>query len=180
LTPIPRAAILTDLASTSGVPRNMSQAPLEEPRVDEPSPEVAMESLLLVRAGGRLFALPLDLVQEVLPLRPITPVPGADSAVAGIANVRGRVIAIVDLAAALRLTATGLGPDHRLIVLDQRGRQVGIGVVDVVRIARLPADAIIQAAADPAKLSWLRGTVSLQPEPIDVVDTDQLLDSVLG
>jgi chemotaxis signal transduction protein len=158
----------------------MSQAPLEEPRADEPSPEVATESLLLVRAGGRLFALSLDLVQEVLPLRPITPVPGADAAVAGIANVRGRVIAVVDLAAALRLDATGLGPDHRLLVLDHRGRQVGIGVVDVARIARLPADEIIPAAADHTNPSWLRGNVSLQPEPIDVVDTDRLLDSVLG
>jgi chemotaxis signal transduction protein len=158
----------------------MPQAPLEEPRVDEPSHDVSMESLLVVRAGGRLFALPLDLIQEVLPARPITPVPGADAAVEGIANVRGRVIAVVDLAAALELPVTGLGPDHRLLVIDHRGRQVGIGVVDVVRIARLPADEIGPAAADHTHPAWLRGSVSLQPETIDVVDTDRLLDSVLG
>jgi chemotaxis signal transduction protein len=158
----------------------MPQAPLEEPRVDEPSHDVPMESLLVVRAGGHLFALPLDLIQEVLPARQITPVPGADAAVAGIANVRGRVIAVVDLAAALRLTATGLGPEHRLLVLDHRGRQIGIGVVDVVRIARLPADQIAPPAADRTSVTWLRGSVSLQPEAIDVVDTDRLLDSVLG
>jgi chemotaxis signal transduction protein len=158
----------------------MTQAPLEEPRVDEPSPDVAMESLLLVRSGGRSFALPLDLIQEVLPLRPITPVPGADVAVAGIANVRGRVIAVVDLAAALRLSGTGLGPDHRLLVLDHRGRQVGVGVVDVIRIARLAADAIMPAPENQANQTWLRGHVPLQPEPIDVLDTDRLLDSVLG
>jgi len=50
-------------------------------------------------AGGECFAVDVTLVEKVARNIPVTPVPAAPETVTGIANLKGRVITILDLAA---------------------------------------------------------------------------------
>ena len=63
------------------------------------------ESRPLIRftLGGRRFALELPLVSEMTDLPLLHPVPGAPPCVAGVADIRGRVVTLLDLAALFRL-----------------------------------------------------------------------------
>lgn len=157
----------------------MSQAPPEELRADE-SHDVPTESLLVVRAGERLFALPLDRVQEVVPARPLTPIPGAGAAVSGMVNVRGRVLPVVDLAAALHLDSAATGPDHRLLVVQHSGREVGLGVEDVIRIERVAVDDLTALRGALSEGEWMGGTATLEAGEARLLEADRLLESILG
>jgi chemotaxis signal transduction protein len=53
---------------------------------------------LLFRMGVGLYALRLIHIREVLPMAQLRQVPGADEAVAGLLNLRGRSVPVVDLA----------------------------------------------------------------------------------
>ena len=53
--------------------------------------------VIIVEIGERRFAVDLDLVEEVVPLGPITPVPSAPPVVVGAVNVRGEVCPVLHL-----------------------------------------------------------------------------------
>jgi chemotaxis signal transduction protein len=156
----------------------MAHAPLEEPRADEPH-TLPTESLLIVRVAHDVRAIPLMLVDEVLTFRPATIIPGVDPAVSGMVNVGGRVIAVVNLAAALGAQNSEMGADHRLLIINHRGRQVGLGVNDVLRIARVAVagdDAPEKAGAAPT----IARTAQLETGEVDVLDVDIILESILS
>src|SRR5829696_8031455 len=54
-------------------------------------------ALLLASAAGRTVALLTDDVERVLPMPSLTPLPDAPRGVAGLLNLHGDVLAVVDL-----------------------------------------------------------------------------------
>ncbi len=104
---------------------------------EAPTPIAAPEAeqrWLLVSASGSGYSFELESVREVVPVRTCTPIPGAPAYVRGLLNLRGRILTVVDLAARLGLPAAA-GPAQRVIVLHHDGRDVGIVVEEVHRIA---------------------------------------------
>jgi purine-binding chemotaxis protein CheW len=79
---------------------------------------------MLVRLGGSSYALPVAAVREIVRLPPVTRVPGLPAFVAGLANVRGRVVAVLDLRPLLRLDAA---KGERLVLLDGAATAAGAG-----------------------------------------------------
>lgn len=114
-------------------------------------------STLAVWAGGAEFGLPAERVREVLRPPPLTRVPFAPPGVRGVAQVRGTVLAVVDLGA--RLGMRPAGTHARLVVVWPRGRQaVGLLVDRVVGLMEgggetAPPDEA-EAALPPG---WLAG-----------------------
>lgn len=72
------------------------------------------ENFLLVRVGERRFALPAAQVLEIVPAGIATPLPFAPAWVAGLANVGGRVVPMLDAATLLGVTA-GAGTEVVLL-----------------------------------------------------------------
>lgn len=59
------------------------------------------DELLVVGVGKALYAMPLIELGGVVPLAELTPLPGAPDFIAGVANLQGRVLSVVHLAALL-------------------------------------------------------------------------------
>lgn len=82
------------------------------------------DSRLAVVAGTRQWLLRLDQVGEVLPLAAgggrFTPVPLARPWYAGLANVRGKLVSVIDLARFCNGVATVPGPAVRMVLLAER------------------------------------------------------------
>ncbi|MDB5623977.1 MAG: chemotaxis protein, partial [Devosia sp.] len=123
-------------------------------------PQVAQRVLLSFLVRGQAFALPLDVVTEVLRLPEVlAQVGGADAAVLGLANVRERTLPILSLAALLGFEGgQGEPPDSRVLVVDHAGAQIGLTVDTVQSILRLPESAI---DAVPPVLQRGRGQAEL-------------------
>ncbi len=94
---------------------------------------------VVFRVAGEAFALPLEAVREVvLPQPPFARVPRASEAVRGVMNLRGRVVAVVDLAPLVGLAPQRLeaGSGH-VLILDQGKRTLGLLVGGVVGVEPL-------------------------------------------
>ena len=73
--------------------------------------------VLVFHLGEEQYAIELRFLREVLPFPEITPVPCAAAYVAGITNVRGDVVTVLDLAALLNLPAGGAPSDRPFVLL---------------------------------------------------------------
>lgn len=80
---------------------------------------------------GDDYVMPLNELSEVLEIPECTKLPRVKSWVRGLANVRGRLLPIIDLADFLGGTLSGSVGDRRVLVLDIDGIYVGL-IVDAV------------------------------------------------
>jgi purine-binding chemotaxis protein CheW len=95
---------------------------------------------VVFRVAGERFALPLEAVREVVvPQPPFARVPRSPDAVRGVMNLRGRVVAVVDLASLVGLPPQPLeAGSGQVLVLEHGKRALGLligGVVGVEPIA---------------------------------------------
>jgi chemotaxis signal transduction protein len=104
-----------------------------EPERDEAPEE--FRRLIVFEACDEWFGLPIEWVREVQPLERITRVPNAPAEVIGILNLRGRVLALFDLAGCLAVTP-GTRPMTTAVVLDLGDPELCIGIA-VQRIAQV-------------------------------------------
>jgi purine-binding chemotaxis protein CheW len=84
--------------------------------------------------GHEVFALPVEVVQEILDPRPIARLPQAPAHLLGMIDVRGRGVPVIDLRGKLGLPAAGTGASGdgtRILVLDVPldGRTLVLGLV---------------------------------------------------
>lgn len=132
----------------------------------EASPADSHPRAMVFRVGRARLGLPLAAVREVLvPPPSLSTVPRAPAAVLGIMNLRGRVVAVVDLLHALPAEAAALATlpgalpeppgsrlaDGRILLLDRGRREVGLLVAAVEGISELSA-ADAPPVLDPARL----------------------------
>jgi purine-binding chemotaxis protein CheW len=100
---------------------------------------------VVFRVASERYALPLAAVREVVvPQPPFARVPRAPEAVRGVMNLRGRVVAVVDLATLVGLPAQPLqAATGHVLMLDGGKRALGflIGAVVGVETIAPPGDA---------------------------------------
>jgi purine-binding chemotaxis protein CheW len=105
----------------------------------EPAP--AADPLCLVCQVGDLeYGVPTSAVLELETYGGATPVPGTPSWVAGLAQVRSRVVPAIDLRARFGLPAAARTLDTRIVLVSHGERTVGL-IVDRARaMARISAN----------------------------------------
>ncbi|SFZ79484.1 chemotaxis protein CheW [Chitinimonas taiwanensis] len=141
------------------------------------APPVAATDLLSVLVfglGEHRYAFALEHVDEVLPLRQLTVLPGTPPFVRGIANVRGRILAVLDLACILERPPAGLAERTYLLVLQSAEMEFGLLVDRVLGVQQLARSAI---QTQQAGLSGLARQliIGISPEQWTVLDGARLL-----
>ncbi|HZC67413.1 MAG TPA: chemotaxis protein CheW, partial [Nitrospirales bacterium] len=79
----------------------------------------------LITLSSNLFAIDLQSIREVFPVDSITPVPGMPTVLAGVTNLRGVVVPLVDVRLLLGLQNSG-APLKYAVVIHDGGNQVGV------------------------------------------------------
>ena len=78
------------------------------------------------RLGQRRLVSSFDEVMEILPMPAVTPVPGAQPWMLGVANVRGTLLPVVDLKQFLEGERTVVHDGQRMLVVRQAGGNVAV------------------------------------------------------
>ena len=91
--------------------------------------------VLMLAAGGQRFALPLAAVREVIDAARLAPVPLTPPALAGVIDLRGRIVPVLDIAILVGLTAAPLNAQIVLAAVDGHDAEVGFRVDDVAGLA---------------------------------------------
>jgi purine-binding chemotaxis protein CheW len=126
--------------------------------------------------GTELFAFSGKDVLEVRPLGWLTRLAGTPACIAGLINVRGRIVPVIDLRPLIGLPSEE-GPCMSVVLVSHRDSAVGILTTDrpTVRLLRAadlkepPAPALLGLGVDP---SSVRG---ITPGPVVVLDAERLL-----
>lgn len=106
----------------------------------------ALLQLLCFSVGGRTFACDIMGIQEILRNQRITPVPHSPPHVAGVVNLRGALIPVVDLRWVLLGQAAEPPPeDPKLVVVRAQGKTAGLLVDQVLDVAPVPVASLAPA-----------------------------------
>jgi len=98
--------------------------------------------LLEFRLARERYALENRWVQEVCPLKELTPLPCTPPFVLGIVNVRGRILPVFDLKKFFDLPEQGLTDLHRLIRVRGDDLELGLLADVIVGVRSLPVDSL--------------------------------------
>lgn len=120
------------------------------------------------------FALEMTWVREVVPLRDLTPLPGTPAFVAGLINVRGHVMSVVDLKAFFELPSRGLPDLNRVVVLSNGHIEFGLLIDSLIGITNVCVDELQPALPTHSgvRAEYLRG---LTPQRLAVLDGARIL-----
>jgi purine-binding chemotaxis protein CheW len=72
------------------------------------------------------YAVEWQYVGEVMFLKDLTPLPGVPAFVAGITNIRGRIVSIVNLKSFLGISSKGITELNKIIILKNTNMEFGI------------------------------------------------------
>lgn len=104
---------------------------------------------LCFHLGGRVFALDIMGIREILRLTPITPVPEAPPTVLGIVNVRGELITVLDMRRVFGVTGEDpVQRDMRIIIASANSIRFGVMVDSVLDVASVELEEIDPAPID--------------------------------
>jgi len=137
----------------------------------------ATEQWLTLCIDNDTYGIDVSLVQEVLNVPYITPVPGAPDYVIGIINLRGNVITVLDARKRFGLPAKQFTQDSQIIILRAGGQILGILVDSVSEVIELQVDRIDPASdggVGSAK-KHIRGVYSAGGYLLVLINTDCLV-----
>ncbi|MET0277474.1 MAG: chemotaxis protein CheW [Pseudorhodoplanes sp.] len=130
-----------------------------------------------VTVDGQLFGLPIACVQDVFLLSQVTRVPLAPDDIAGIVNLRGRIVTAIDMRSRL-----GLGKRDQAspmaVGIDCDGESYGLVIDSVGEVLKLGADTAepVPVNLDNRLKRVASGIHRLETELMVVLDVDRLLD----
>ena len=78
------------------------------------------------------YAIDANYVSEVIPLKDLTPLPCTPDFILGIINVRGRIIAVIDIKKFFNLPEKGITELNRVIVVKHQDIELGILADEII------------------------------------------------
>lgn len=97
--------------------------------------------IVVFKLAGELYGITLGAVREIGRVPQMTPLPSTESFLAGVCNLRGNIVALLDLHALFDLPGgEEILPTNRMLVLTHEGLTAGLlvdGVVGVMDVEEL-------------------------------------------
>jgi len=122
--------------ATAGDKRNVLKARAmtlsRKPEKKETDEYIEIVEFLL---ANETYAIQSGFISEVYPLKELTPVPCTPGFVAGIINVRGKILSVIDIKKFFELPGNGITDLNKVIIIHDRLMEFGI-LADAVLGAR--------------------------------------------
>ena len=151
----------------------LETTPLAGPKADGTS----SFQLVSFRLEQEEYGIEITKVQEIILLGEITRVPQTPPHIKGLINLRSTVIPIVDLRTRFGMPAGETTDETRIMVVNVRGRIVGIIVDAVNEVLRITKETIAPTPPTVAGLGrdYLTGLVKLENRLLILLDLDKIL-----
>jgi purine-binding chemotaxis protein CheW len=128
--------------------------------------------------GGQLFGLPILRVQDVFMPERLTRIPLAPPEIAGVLNLRGRIVTLIDMRGRLGLGSRADDSPPMAIGVESRGESYGLLIDSVGEVLKLDDSAREPNPInlDPRLARVSAGIHRLEGQLLMVVDVDYVLD----
>jgi purine-binding chemotaxis protein CheW len=136
------------------------------------------ERLLSVTLAGQEFGIPVTQVRDVLGPQRTTVVPLAPRGVAGLLNLRGRIVTVIDMRALLGLAESTADTRMMQVVVEQGEESFSLRVDGVGDVLELPAETFERTLAtlDPVWREIAAGIYRLPGRLLVGLDLARVLD----
>jgi purine-binding chemotaxis protein CheW len=146
--------------------------------MSSPGSEDSITEYVTAVIGGQLFGLPISRVQDVFIPERMTRVPLASGCVAGVLNLRGRIVTAIDMRSRLGLPKREAGRPPMAVGVDLRGESYGLLIDSVGEVLKLADDSreVNPVNLDPRMAKMACGIHRLDGQLMVVLDVDRVLE----
>jgi purine-binding chemotaxis protein CheW len=140
--------------------------------------ESAITEYVTTMIGGQLFGLPISRVQDVFMPERLTRVPLASRDVAGVLNLRGRIVTAIDMRARLGLPKEETDRPPMAVGVELRGESYGLLIDSIGEVLKLPDEGreVNPVNLDPRMAKMSAGVHRLDGQLMVVLDVDRVLE----
>ena len=140
--------------------------------------EGAVSEYVTAMIGGQLFGLPISRVQDVFLPERVSRVPLASREIAGVLNLRGRIVTVIDMRARLGVPKNEEGKPPMAVGVDLRGESYGLLIDQIGEVLRLPDEGREENPVnlDPRMAKLAGGVHRLDGQLMVVLDVDRVLE----
>lgn len=138
-------------------------------------------NLACFEVAGRVYAIDVSQVREIVRFMEVTPLPKAPSLIEGVVDLRGSVIPVIDLGNALGGAKVEVTQRARIVVLENDGLVFGLCVDAAVDVLSVDAAALEDppALAVQAGYDAVRAVVRQESsQPVMVLALEHILENV--
>jgi purine-binding chemotaxis protein CheW len=135
--------------------------------------------LVSFKLGQEEFAVDILIVNEIIRLMQITPVPHAPHFIEGVINLRGRVLPVVNFRKRFHMPEIGQTDKTRIIVMIWENQFVGFLVDSVSEVLRIPANTVEEAPPVVAGVGaeYIEGVGKLDDRLLILLNMDFLFNN---
>jgi purine-binding chemotaxis protein CheW len=128
--------------------------------------------------AGQLFGLPILRVQDVFVPERLTRVPLAPPEIAGVLNLRGRIVTLIDMCRRLELPRTTIEAQPMAIGVESHGESYALLIDTIGEVLKLDDQAreANPINLDPRLARVSSGIYRLDSELLVILDVDRVLD----
>lgn len=133
--------------------------------------------LITFGIAGQVFGLDIMRIREIRAWSPVTRLPRVPDHVAGVVNLRGAVLPVIDLSVRLGWPPTEATARNPIIITEYEGQSRGLIVHDVNDIIALDASTVQQPEGSAADniTHYLEGVAPLEDQMVMVLDLKKLM-----
>jgi purine-binding chemotaxis protein CheW len=137
----------------------------------------ALIEYVTVHIGGQPFGVEVSEIREVFSPQAITAVPRAPDGIAGLLNLRGRIVTMVESRTRLGLSARDADEPAMALGLEEGSDLYGVLVDFVGEVLRLDQAALEAAPGhlDPRWRALIRGVYRLEDQLLAILDVRALI-----
>jgi purine-binding chemotaxis protein CheW len=152
---------------------------LARPRTKRTDTDGAALQVVEFLVGTEHYALDATVLREVTRMKEVTHIPGTPRHVVGVINVRGLMVALIDLQLLLGLPRDTAAERDRVLIIHSQGKEVGILTDGTLGMRALPLDTIhpVPPMVTETRAAYLRGITS---EQLVILDPDKILFGLVG
>jgi purine-binding chemotaxis protein CheW len=143
-----------------------------------PAPEANTVEYVTILLDDQLFALPITRVQDVFIPERLTGVPLAPPQIAGVLNLRGRIVTAIDMRCRLGLPPRTVTTPQIAVGIELKGESYGLLVDAIGEVMKLAKDdcEITPANLDTRLAEVTAGVYRLESQLLVVLDVDRVFD----
>jgi purine-binding chemotaxis protein CheW len=134
-----------------------------------------MGSVVIFEVAEQRFALPLASVEQALRIVEITPLANAPSVVAGVIDVRGVIIPVIDMRCRFGLPRRPAQISDQLLIANSSARKLALCVDAVGEVVEYRTEDFTAAAAVVPGMESLQGIAKLADGLVFIHDLERLL-----
>jgi purine-binding chemotaxis protein CheW len=137
-----------------------------------------VQQVVVFKLAGEEYGLPIGQIKEVVITPAITRMPRTPSYVRGVANIRGTVIAMIDLEEkfAIKTAEWTAATGSYTLVIESADMKMGILVSDVPNTLSVSMDNIEQRFSSEEEGTYLTGIIKLEKRLIIMIDIFKVIN----